>query len=99
MFWNPTRRVVASVAIAWVTVALAPGNVLAASHGRKTMQPHHCSYTPPFEAYAPPCDYKPYYYSTWNPYSIYSVYDRLSGGRQLCHMATEPCENNHRVTN
>jgi hypothetical protein len=25
----------------------------------------------------------PYYYSPWNPYSLFSIYDHLSGGRQL----------------
>ena len=44
-----------------------------------------------------PC--APYYYSRWNPYSIYSIYDRLSGGRQLCNLPSECCDNNHRVTN
>lgn len=40
-----------------------------------------------------------YYYSRWNPYSIYSIYDHLSGGRQLCGLPSECCDNNHRVTN
>lgn len=44
-----------------------------------------------------PC--APYYYSRWNPYSIYSIYDHLSGGRQLCYLPSECCDNNHRVTN
>ena len=48
--------------------------------------------------YVPP-PYAPYYYSRWNPYSAYSVYDHLSGGRQQCQLPTEPCDNNHRVTN
>jgi len=41
----------------------------------------------------------PYYYSRWNPYSLYSVYDHLSGGRQLCYLPTDPCDNNHRMQN
>ena len=41
----------------------------------------------------------PYYYSRWNPYSIYSIYDHLSGGRQLCDLPSECCDNNHRVSN
>ncbi len=41
----------------------------------------------------------PYYYSHWNPYSIYSIYDHLSGGRHLCDLPSECCDNNHRVTN
>ena len=40
--------------------------------------------------------YAPYYYSRWNPYSLYSIYDHLSGGRQLCHLPSEPC--GHRGT-
>jgi hypothetical protein len=43
--------------------------------------------------------YAPYYYSRWNPYSLYSVYDHLSGGRQLCYLPSEPCDNNHRMQN
>jgi hypothetical protein len=38
-------------------------------------------------------------YSRWNPYSLYSIYDHLSGGRQLCHLPSEPCDNQHRVQN
>jgi len=41
----------------------------------------------------------PYYYSRWNPYSVFSIYDHLSGGRQLCALPSECCDNNHRVTN
>jgi hypothetical protein len=50
-------------------------------------------------AHVRPSPCAPYYYSRWNPYSIYSVYDHLSGGRQLCALPTECCDNNHRVTN
>jgi hypothetical protein len=49
--------------------------------------------------YVPVSPYAPYYYSRWNPYSIYSIYDHLSGGRQLCHLPSEPCDNQHRVQN
>jgi hypothetical protein len=41
----------------------------------------------------------PYYYSRWNPYSAFSIYDHLSGGRQVCALPSECCDNNHRVTN
>ena len=43
--------------------------------------------------------YYPYYYSRYSPYSLYSVYDHLSGGRHLCYLPSDPCDNNHRVTN
>jgi hypothetical protein len=49
--------------------------------------------------YVPPSPYAPYYYSPWNPFSIYSIYDHLSGGRQQCQLPSEPCDNNHRVQN
>jgi hypothetical protein len=48
---------------------------------------------------SPPSPYAPYYYSAWNPYSLYSIYDHLSGGRQLCRLPSEPCDNEHRVQN
>jgi hypothetical protein len=54
---------------------------------------------PPSIPPPPPSPYAPYYYSEWNPYSAYSVYDHLSGGRQQCQLPTEPCDNNHRVSN
>ena len=41
----------------------------------------------------------PYYYSRWNSYSVFSIYDHLSGGRQMCALPSECCDNNHRVTN
>ena len=44
-----------------------------------------------------PCT--PYYYSRWNPYSLYSIYDHLSGGRQLCYLPSECCDDNHSVHN
>lgn len=47
----------------------------------------------------PVSPYSPYYYSAWNPRSIYSIYDHLSGGRQQCYLPSEPCGNNHRITN
>jgi hypothetical protein len=54
---------------------------------------------PPSIPPPPPSPYAPYYYSEWNPFSAYSVYDHLSGGRQQCQLPTEPCDNNHRVSN
>ena len=60
-------------------------------HPRHNAYPHD-----PFYPYEP---YYPFYYSRYNPYSLYSVYDHLSGGRQLCYLPTDPCDNNHRITN
>jgi hypothetical protein len=47
----------------------------------------------------PVSPYAPYYYSRWNPHSLYSIYDHLSGGRQLCRLPSEPCDNEHRLQN
>jgi hypothetical protein len=64
---------------------------------RIVVHPRHAAYPhDPFPPYEP---YYPFYYSRWNPYSLYSVYDHLSGGRQLCYLPTDPCDNNHRITN
>jgi len=64
---------------------------------RIVVHPRHDAYPhDPFYPYEP---YVPFYYSRYNPYSLYSVYDHLSGGRHLCHLPTDPCDNNHRVTN
>src|SRR5271169_3789711 len=102
MLSKSTRPTLPSIVAGLLVVALTSANAFAGSGHHKAVvvaHPHRCSYTPPYEAYAPPCDYKPYYYSAWNPFSLYSVYDHLSGGLQLCHLPTEPCDNGHRVTN
>ncbi len=78
----------AGFAIGSLAVLLNGGEAVAGANGRRV-----------FVAYPDPSPYAPYYYSRWNPYSVYSVYDHLSGGRQLCYLATEPCDNNHRVQN
>ena len=57
---------------------------------------HHAYPHDPFYPYEP---YYPFYYSRYNPNSLYSVYDHLSGGRHLCYLPTDPCDNNHRITN
>jgi hypothetical protein len=72
--------------------ALPSGDAFARTNRHKTVVVVH-------PIYAPPSPYAPYYYSAWNPFSAYSVYDHLSGGRQQCQLPTEPCDNNHRVTN
>jgi hypothetical protein len=92
----------AGMAIASLVVVVAPARSFAGPNDRRSVivvHPRRCFYTAPYEAYAPPCAYQPYYYSAWNPFSVYSVYDHLSGGRQLCNLPTEPCDNTHRVTN
>jgi len=64
---------------------------------RVVVHPRHHAYPhDPFYPYEP---YYPFYYSPYNPYSLYSVYDHLSGGRHLCYLPTDPCDNNHRITN
>lgn len=75
--------IAAGVMLASLVLMLHASDVLAGQNKRKTH----------------PSPYAPYYYSRWNPHSLYSVYDHLSGGRQLCYLATEPCDNNHRMQN
>jgi hypothetical protein len=102
MFLRIAPCILATTAIYSLVVAIAPAKSFAGANNRRSVilvYPRRCSYTPPYEAYAPPCAYRPYYYSAWNPFSVYSVYDHLSGGRELCHLPTEPCDNTHRVTN
>jgi hypothetical protein len=76
------------VAIGSLAAALNVGEALAGVSNRRVVPfyPDHSSYAP-------------YYYSRWNPYSLYSIYDHLSGGRQFCYLPTEPCDNNHRMQN
>ena len=82
---------ITAAVIAALAFALAAGEALAQSNRQRPVVV--VPYAPP------PSPYAPYYYSPWNPYSAYSVYDHLSGGRQQCQLPTEPCDNNHRVTN
>ena len=83
--------VTVAVAIAAITCAIPAGDAFA--QPKKQRPVVVVPYIPP------PSPYAPYYYSRWNPYSAYSVYDHLSGGRQQCQLPTEPCDNTHRVTN
>jgi hypothetical protein len=87
----PTLKsfVIAGAAMASLAVLLDAGDASAGWKSHKRVVIVH----PQFDPYAP------YYYSRWNPYSIYSVYDHLSGGRELCYLATDPCDNNHRMQN
>jgi hypothetical protein len=103
-----TIKAIATVAaaIAAVAVPLLAGDACAQStqskrHKQRPVVVVHPLYVapPPYGPPPPPSPYAPYYYSPWNPYSAYSVYDHLSGGRQQCQLPTEPCDNNHRVTN
>jgi hypothetical protein len=80
---------------ALVLVLLAAGNSLAGTNGRTVVVVVH----PRHVIRAPISPYAPYYYSRWNPFSFYSIYDHLSGGRQLCRLPSEPCDNEHRVQN
>jgi len=86
-------------AIAALTLTLDAGTATAgeAHRGRIVVHPHYrADAHDPFYPYDP---YYPYYYSRYSPYSLYSVYDHLSGGRHLCYLPSDPCDNNHRVTN
>ena len=73
-------------------VAAGAGDALARTTRHKTVVVVH-------PVYPPPSPYAPYYYSAWNPFSAYSIYDHLSGGRQQCQLPSEPCDNQHRVQN
>jgi hypothetical protein len=86
---SSAQSAAAGLVTASLALLLGSASALAGQHYR-----HHGVYWQ-----GPPGPYTPYYYSPWNPYSVYSVYDHLSGGRQLCHLATEPCDNNHRIQN
>lgn len=85
-----------AVAIAAVALTVPAGDAFARSNKRKPVVVVHPLYAPPPP---PPSPYAPYYYSQWNPFSIYSIYDHLSGGRQQCQLPSEPCDNTHRVQN
>ena len=86
-------------AIAALILTLDAGTAAAgeAHRGRIVVHPHYRAY--PHDPFYPYDPYYPYYYSRYSPYSLYSVYDHLSGGRHLCYLPSDPCDNNHRVTN
>jgi hypothetical protein len=84
------RKVTAILTVGFVSASLAvapsAGDALAGEiHHRNVIAAH-----------PRPSSCVPYYYSRWNPYSLYSIYDHLSGGRQLCYLPSECCDNNHR---
>jgi hypothetical protein len=87
-------RIKSSIGIAITALALVvgAGDAFARPVKHKTVVIVH-------PRYAPPAPYAPYYYSSWNPFSIYSIYDHLSGGREQCQLPSEPCDNQHRVQN
>ena len=85
----------APLAMALVIVMLTTTTGVAGSNNRKPTVVVHPRCVP----YVPASPYAPYYYSRWNPHSLYSIYDHLSGGRQLCRLPSEPCDNEHRVQN
>jgi hypothetical protein len=89
MRFRITCLVVAGAALAALGIVLDAGGARANTIHRK----HIVVVNPPFDPSTP------YYYSRWNPYSLYSVYDHLSGGRQLCYLPTDRCDNNHRMQN
>ncbi len=89
------KRLVVAIGVTILPFALASSAGDALARTNKTNKQRPVVVVP----YVRPSPYAPYYYSRWNPYSAYSVYDHLSGGRQQCQLPTEPCDNNHRVTN
>ena len=89
------KSLVTAAIVAALVVVIPAGDALARHKPRPVVVvPYVPPPTPP-----PPPPYAPYYYSAWNPFSVYSIYDYLSGGRQQCQLPTEPCDNNHRVQN
>jgi hypothetical protein len=97
----PLQRKSAFVAGALAAALALPLSAAVAGEGRPTprvvVHPRHYAY--PHDPFYPHDPYYPYYYSPFNPYSLYSIYDHLSGGRHLCYLPTDPCDNNHRVSN
>jgi hypothetical protein len=93
MLPRPNRTAAGGLALA--LALLAAGNSFAGTNVRKPVVVVH----PRYFVRVPVSPYAPYYYSRWNPYSFYSIYDHLSGGRQLCRLPSDPCDNEHRVQN
>jgi len=89
------NHTVARLAMAAIVITLGATSGFAGPKYRRPTVVVHPRYVP----YVPVSPYAPYYYSRWNPRSLYSIYDHLSGGRQLCHLPSEPCDNQHRVQN
>ena len=87
----PKLKAILVAAVASVSVVAGPGagDARAGSVGQRHV----------IVAHQRPSACAPYYYSRWNPYSVFSIYDHLSGGRQVCALPSECCDNNHRVTN
>jgi hypothetical protein len=87
-----------SVAAA-LALTLCAGTTVAGEVDRGTTAAHRHYRAYPHDPFYPYDPYYPYYYSRYSPYSLYSIYDHLSGGRHLCYLPSDPCDNNHRVTN
>lgn len=95
MLFRPNITAAGRLAIALAFTLLGAGSSLAGTnHHRPVIVVH-----PRYVVRIPVSPYAPYYYSRWDPHSLYSIYDHLSGGRQLCRLPTEPCDNEHRVQN
>jgi hypothetical protein len=92
---KPDAIAAGRLAIALTLVLLSAGTSFAGTNGRKVVIVVH----PRHVVRVPVSPYAPYYYSRWNPHSLYSIYDHLSGGRQLCRLPSEPCDNDHRLQN
>jgi hypothetical protein len=95
MFRKPDAIAISRLATALALVLLCAGNSFAGTNDRRAVIVVH----PRHVIRVPVSPYAPYYYSRWNPHSLYSIYDHLSGGRQLCRLPSEPCDNEHRLQN
>jgi hypothetical protein len=89
----------AGSAAAALALALCAGPTVAGETHRGAIgaHPHHRAH--PYDPFYPYDPYYPYYYSRYSPHSLYSIYDHLSGGRHFCYLPSDPCDNNHRMTN
>jgi hypothetical protein len=94
LLW-PNATAARRLAMALAFTLLGAGSSLAGTNDRRPLIVVH----PRHVVRIPVSPYAPYYYSRWNPYSLYSIYDHLSGGRQLCRLPSEPCDNEHRLQN
>jgi hypothetical protein len=95
MLPRPKRTAARLLGLMLALVLLSAGTAFAGTNVRKPVIVVH----PRYLVRVPVSPYAPYYYSRWNPYSFYSIYDHLSGGRQLCRLPSEPCDNEHRLQN
>ncbi len=95
MLRKPHAAAAGRLGLALALAMLCAGSSLAGTNDRRAVIVVHPRHVVRVAA----SPYAPYYYSRWNPNSLYSIYDHLSGGRQLCRLPSEPCDNDHRLQN